>query len=586
VARLGVRRSSKESEMSQRRALPVLLPLLAVAGIAAAGLAAAQPAAPANDLFVDQVSVEVVNVDVTVTDGDGRPITGLTAEDFVVLEGGEERPITNFFAFRSGEMRLLEGGGERHDLPDPVVRRRMALLFDNNSLEKRDRARAIEELERFVLEQFDGSYEWAVIAYASELQLLEPFTSDKTAVLGALGRVGDLPIPVRRRRASDASYTESEPVVSRSDFRRGRRGIDQDVMNLSQSDFELRERMWHGLQQFDHTTAAIVQTMRAYMGLDGRKSLVLITGAMEVLPGGQQLLGRGLPTLGGNEMTDPMISVIHGEVLRRYEAIIKIANAAGFSIYPISADAFMQSKSSYLDAERDPTLAYSAGFGDAPADLDLDGASRTVADGTGGRFYSTTNFYGAFDDIDDRTANSYVLGFATDHAPDGDYHRIEVRSKRPGLQVRHRQGYLHLTREQQIAEELATPLSFPKDGGDFAIQMEIHPPEDVERKKVTLLVAGLIPMSQITLLPQGDDLVGRVHVLVTIYDRQGNVVDLIREQQDVRVAAAAAAAAGGDAPARFGLRLREMPRGDYTITLTLIDDVTDRYGTGLEAVRL
>lgn len=571
--------------MSQRRALPVLLPLFAAAGLAAAGLAAAQSAAPANDLFVDQVSVEVVNVDVTVTDGDGRPITGLTAEDFVVLEGGEERPITNFFAFRSGEMRLLEGG-DRHDLPEPVVRRRMALLFDNNSLEKRDRARAIEELERFVLEQFDGSYEWAVIAYASKLQLLEPFTSDKTAVLGALGRVADLPIPVRRRRASDASYTESEPIVSRSDFRRGRRGIDQDMLNLTQSDFELRERMWHGLQQFDHTTAAIVQTMRAYMGLDGRKSLVLITGAMEVLPGGQQLLGRGLPTLGGNEMIDPMISVIHGEVLRRYEAIIKIANAAGFSIYPISADAFMQAKSSYLDAERDPTLAYSAGFGDAPADLDLDGASRTVADGTGGRFYSTTNFYGAFDDIDDRTANSYVLGFATDHAPDGDYHRIEVRSKRPGLQVRHRQGYLHLTREQQIAEELATPLSFPKDGGDFAIQMEIHPPEDVQRKKVTLLVAGLIPMSQITLLPQGDDLVGRVHVLVTIYDRQGNVVDLVRERQDVRVAAAKAAAAGDDAPARFGLRLREMPRGDYTITLTLIDDVTDRYGTGLEAVQL
>lgn len=571
--------------MSQRRALPVLLPLFAAAGLAAAGLAAAQSAAPANDLFVDQVSVEVVNIDVTVTDGSGRPITGLTAEDFVVLEGGEERPITNFFAFRSGEMRLLEGG-ERHSLPEPVVRRRMALLFDNNSLEKRDRARAIEQLERFVLEQFDGSYEWAVIAYASELQLIEPFTSDKTTVLGALGRVGDLPIPVRRRRASDASYTENEPIVSRSDFRRGRRGMDQETLNLTQSDFELRERMWHGLQQFDHTTAAIVQTMRAYMGLDGRKSLVLITGAMEVLPGGQQLLGRGLPTLGSDEVTDPMVSIIHGEVLRRYDAIIKIANAAGFSIYPISADAFMQAKSSYLDAERDPTLAYSAGYGDAPADLDLDGASRTVADGTGGRFYSTTNFYGAFDDIDDRTANSYVLGFATNHAPDGDYHRIEVRSKRPGLQVRHRQGYLHLTREQQIAEELATPLSFPKDGGDFAIKMEIHPPEDVERKKVTLLVAGLIPMSQITLLPQGDDLVGRVHVLVTIYDRQGNVVDLIREQQDVRVAATKAAAAGGDAPARFGLRLREMPRGDYTITLTLIDDVTDRYGTGLEAVRL
>ena len=577
--------------MSQRRASVSRLPLFAaiallVLGLAAAGLAGAQTEAPESDLFLDQVSVEVVNVDVTVTDRDGRPITGLTAEDFVVVEGGEERPITNFFAFRSGEMRLLEDGEAPSTLPEPVIRRRMALLFDNNSLEKRDRARAIEGLEQFVLEQFDGTYEWAVIAYGDELQLMQPFTSDKTTVLGALGRVADLPIPVRRRRASDATYTEGEPIVSRSDFLRGRRGIDQVTMNLTQADFELRERMWHGLQQFDHTTAAIVQTMRAYMGLDGRKSLVLVTGAMEVLPGGHQLLGRGLPTLGGGDINDPMIATVHGEVLRRYEAIIKMANAAGFSIYPIAADALMRASSSYLDAERDPTLAYSPGFGDAPADLDVEGASRTVADGTGGRFYSTTNFYDAFDDIDDRTANSYVLGFATDHAPDGQYHGIEVRVKRPGLQVRHREGYLHLTREQQIAEELATPLAFPKDGGDFPVRMEIHPPEDVQKKKVSLLVAGLIPMSQITLLPQGDDLVGRVHVLVTIYDRQGNVVDLIRERQDVRVGAAKAAAAGDDAPARFGLRLNEMPRGEYTITLTLIDDVTDRYGTGLEAVRL
>lgn len=574
--------------MSHRRAARRLLPL-AAAGLLAA-FAAAQDAPPPEaqpaDLFVDQVSVEVVNVDVTVTDADGRPITGLSADDFVVVEDGRERPITNFSAFRSGEVRLLADGAEAaSELPQPALRRRMAILFDNNSLEKRDRARAVEDLERFVLEQFDGTYEWAVIAYSDELQLMQPFTRDKTTVLGALGSVGELPIPVRRRRATDRTYQEEAVIASRGDFLRSRRGIDQVNLDLTQGDFELRERMWHGLQQFDHTTAAIVQTMRAYMGLDGRKSLVLVTGALDVLPGGQQLLGRGLPTLGSTDIVDPMISTVHAEVLRRYEAIIKIANAAGFSIYPIAADALMDSKSSYVDSERDPTLAF-GGFDDAPADIDLDGASRTVAAGTGGRFYGTTRFYAAFDDIDDRTANSYVLGFATDHAPEAAYHRIEVRTRRPGLQVRHRQGYLHLTREQQIAEQLATPLAFPKDGGDFAIRMEVHPPEGRGEKKVTLLVAGVVPMGQITLLPQGDDLVGRVHVLVTIYDREGNVVDLVRERQDVRVAAEKAAAAGSEAPARFGLRLREMPRGDYTITLTLIDDVTDRYGTGLEEVRL
>lgn len=574
------------------------LPLLATVLLLAAGLAlTAAPAGAQNadttavPPLVEEISVEVVNVDVVVTDDAGRPVTGLSAEDFVIYEDGEPRPVSNFFSFRNGELRptgeaTVSTAESEPAWPDQQMRRRMAFLFDNNSLEKRDRKRAIEQLERFVLEQFDGTYEWAVIAYDDELQLMQPFTSDKTTVLGALGRVDDLPIPVRRRHASDPGMLEQTPVVSRGDFRRGRRGIDQVVQDLTLRDFDMRERMLDGLHTFDRTTAAILQTVRAYMGLDGRKSLVLVTGALQTLPGGAQLIGRGLPAEGGNDQVDQMIAVVHSELLRRYDAIIKMCNAAGFSIYPISADALMESHSSYIDAERSPSLAYSAGFDSAPADIDVETASRTMASGTGGRFYSTTNFYGAFDDIDDRTANSYVLGFATDHPAEGDYHRIRVEARRPGLNVNYRQGYLHLSREQQIAEELSTPLAFPKDRGDFLVKTEVFLPEATPKKRVTLTVAGLVPLRDITLIPRGEAMVGRVHVFIALYDPQGNLVNLFTEQQDVQVPAQKIAAASGDAPARFGITLKDLPRGDYTVTVTLIDDVTNRYGTGLQAMQL
>lgn len=576
---------------TRRPARPLVLPCLLLAAVALlVGPAAAQNAPPEEvPPLVEEISVEVVNVDVVVTDDKGRPVTGLTADDFVVYEDGEERPVSNFFSFRNGG--LLLDGEERVEerenrWPDNRMRRRMAILFDNNSLEKRDRQRAIEQMERFVLEQFDGTYEWAVIAYDEHLQLMQPFTSDKTTVLGALGRVGDLPIPVRRRRASDATMLEQIPVMSRADFRRGRRGIDQITQELTMRDFDLRERMSEGLQIFDRTTAAILQTMRAHMGLDGRKSLVLVTGALGTLPGGEQLIGRGLPTSGGDDRADQEVAVMHSELLRRYEAIVKMANASGFSIYPISADALMQANSSYVDAERNPTLAFSASFGDVSADIDVDTASRTMADNTGGRYYSTTHFYDAFDDIDDRTANSYVLGFTTDHAPEGKYHDVRVRTKRKGLQVFHREGYMHLSREQQIAEELATPLAFPKDRGDFEVTVQVFTPEKAGKKKVDMTVAGLIPVERVTLIPQGEDLVGRVHLYIAIYNREGELVSLVRDRQDVRVKAAAVEDAGAEAPARFGVKLTELPKGDYTISLTLIDDVTNQYGTGLQAVNL
>jgi len=575
--------------MRQRHRFVLAFLILAAIATAAAGVASAQGRNGEVPPLIEEISVEVVNVDVVVTDSAGRPVTGLTADDFEVYEDGEKRPVTNFFSFRNGELRLAgdeEVTQEETGWPTQHMLRRMAFLFDNNSLEKRDRAKAVEQLEQFVLEQFDGTYEWAVIAYSDELQLMQPFTSDKTTVLGALGRVNKLPIPVRRRHATDRTMLEEIPVVSRGDFRRRRRGIDQVVQDLSLRDFDLRERMLNGLQTFDRTTAAIVQTMRAYMGMDGRKSLVLVTGSLQSMPGGAQLIGRGLPGAGGDEVADQFITVIHGELLRRYELIIKMANASGFSIYPISADAFMQANSSYLDVERSPNLAFSQGYGDLPAEIDVESASRTMADGTGGRFYSTTHFYNAFDDIDDRTANSYVLGFTTDHPAEGKYHDIQVKAKRGDLRLYHRQGYMHLSREQQIAEELSTPLAFPKDRGDFQVKTEVFLPESMANKKVTLTVAGLVPIRDITLIPRGDAMVGRVHLFIALYDRKGNLVQLYSDQQDVQVSAHKVASAGDDAPARFGMTLKDLPRGDYTLTVTLIDDVSNRFGTGLHAMQL
>jgi hypothetical protein len=61
--------------------------------------------APAQDkqaeqktLFFDTVQVNLINVDVCVTDRAGRPVTGLQLEDFEVFEDGHSVKVTNFFA--------------------------------------------------------------------------------------------------------------------------------------------------------------------------------------------------------------------------------------------------------------------------------------------------------------------------------------------------------------------------------------------------------------------------------------------------------------------------------------------------------
>src|SRR5712671_1690551 len=52
---------------------------------------------PAQPVF--KTGTETVLVDFVVTDKSDRPVTGLTAADFVVKEDGKERPIVSFAAF-------------------------------------------------------------------------------------------------------------------------------------------------------------------------------------------------------------------------------------------------------------------------------------------------------------------------------------------------------------------------------------------------------------------------------------------------------------------------------------------------------
>jgi VWFA-related protein len=576
-----------------RRTAALLLAVSCPLTLMPAGPAGATPKEDAPQLppLVEEIQVEVVNVDVVVTDRQGNPVTGLTRDDFTLYEDGKPRPISNFYSFQNGTIQGSEEAAGPAEAETPgnteATRRRMVVLFDGNSLEKRDRSRAIDAIERFILEQFDGTYEWAVVAYRDRLQLMQPFTASKTQVLAALSKVRDLPIQVRRLHAWDPLETEDDLTVSRATSFGIRTGFDQvSDQYVTRQEFQTRDRMLALLHQFDATASALIQTMRAYSGLSGRKALVLVTGGLEVVPGASQLLGRGFPGAGSENRTDPFTSVMNAEIERRYEAIVKTANAAGFAIYPVSGGSGADAGTPGLDVDRKVSLVFKGGLDTVPAQIDVDTTPTVLAEGTGGKYFSSTHYYGALDEIDQRTSNAYVLGFQTERAPDGKYHRLKVDVTRPGLNVKSREGYLHISRQARLLEELSTPLAFPKDRGDFPVAIEVLPPESVSAKAITLTVAGTVPLRNVTLVPRGDQMVGRMYVYLAIYDRDGNLVRLFREEQDVALPAAKVAAASPDVPARFGIKVKDMTRGEYTLTLTLMDEISDRYGTGLQPVQL
>ena len=71
-----------------------------------------------------------------------------------------------------------------------------------------------------------------------------------------------------------------------------------------------------------------------------------------------------------------------------------------------------------------------------------DHALKLMSDYSGGKYYHELDHYEEIvEDIHERTASYYVLGYYVGERWDGKYHSIDVRSKRPGVEVHAQRGY-------------------------------------------------------------------------------------------------------------------------------------------------
>jgi len=140
-----------------------LASLLAVA-------AAAPPGARSQDQFSFHGGVELVNVTATVTDDDGRFVSGLRKEDFTVFEDGEPQEVTYFSSDRV-----------------PVS---LGLLLDASGSMTRDKMSAARSaIDRFIYDLLGSDDELFFLEFANRPDLAQPWTTDRRAISRAVLRV-------------------------------------------------------------------------------------------------------------------------------------------------------------------------------------------------------------------------------------------------------------------------------------------------------------------------------------------------------------------------------------------------------------
>ncbi len=524
-----------------------------------------------------QVEVKVINVDVTVTDSAGRPVKGLTKGDFEIYEDGVPQTVTNFYVIDDqAQPQAAPGSAEKVESPVPAqFKRKIALLIDNNYIEKAQRDAALRTIDKFIDEGFDGRYEWAVAVIGNRVEMLQSFTNDKVSIHRAIGAA-------RKTPAFPFHSEMNRAILSDPD----RRKEESTLTNLtgtyaenfkSAARFQAREQTYRALRAVTGTARAVAETAHAYAAEDGRRIIVLLTGGMEMNTTFEAY----------DSGFDKEIQQTKLLIAKTIDEMVREANAANFTIEIVNARTrgmiAPQHDVENRSAGLPPNLFLSGG-GNEPIDTtDRDSSSLTIAEGTGGGYFTSNSVRQSLETIDVQTATYYSIGYKPPHEDDRQFHSIKVKVKRSGVRVAHRAGYVDLSPEDRLQEFLRARLSTAAAaGGSLPVQVEVGQVVPRDRGESAVPLTAAIPMERVTVIPSEGQLAGRVHVYVSVFDAEGNNVAFDHHLQEVRLSAEEYENAG---LFRYTMRVR-LRKGAFKVLVTLRDELSNEIGSAVQSVQL
>ncbi|MEQ1923629.1 MAG: VWA domain-containing protein [Pyrinomonadaceae bacterium] len=150
---------------------------------------------PTPDDDVVKISTNLIQIDVTVTDAKGKPITDLKPTEIEIYENGEKQKVSNF-SFVSSVKEKTEQGKPAIGVLVPTqrlrpeqIRRTIALVVDDLSLSFESAYHTRAALKKFVDEQMQDGDLVAIVRTGAGIGALQQFTGDKRMLYAAIERV-------------------------------------------------------------------------------------------------------------------------------------------------------------------------------------------------------------------------------------------------------------------------------------------------------------------------------------------------------------------------------------------------------------
>jgi VWFA-related protein len=539
--------------------------------IAAASPAAAQQvksAAPADEpvvsvetleegralpTFRGELDVSLINLFVTVIGSDGAPVAGLGKDDFEVFEDGKPVAVTNFEAISRRDLVPVEATADEaeQDTKPPAEgpdSRYVALLFDNLSLERRNRKQVVASLESFIDEGLQRNDVFMIALNTGTLEIVKPFTSNGPGLKAALRGLTEVPaggdsLKKSKRYLKRAVYNEEIFRVSQqpSGFTFG--GADQDSANELMYSISSARRLLIEINnmrqlEYDRIRRALQVTdelVRAVAGIEGRKAIVWVGEDLALRP----LLdvynvwySRCLPLESVMTVLQPEVWGEELKLDREFAAVAASAQASGATFFLLdvsdrdrelaTADFSPPNAVSVFLSEASTTNPWTPGANLAEVRSLSEGAHYMALATGGAIFENTRDVDRVLDTLADQVATYYYLGYRRAGSPDGKRHDIKIRVRGDTLRARHHEQVLDRTEPQRLADLAVARLRLDIGGNDLGLQVSLDEPEPNDGGRFVQPVQLAMPVDRLVLVPDGDSHIGQILVAVAVLDDEGN----------------------------------------------------------------
>ena len=418
---------------------------------------------PADEDVV-KISTNLVQIDVTVTNRDGKVIRDLKPEEVEIYQNGKKQDISNF-SFISNAREIKEGEAQAKPKqkpgevvippPSPIkatnVKRTIALVVDDLSLSWTSTYSVQRALRKFVDEQMQDGDLVAVIRTGAGIGALQQFTNDKRQLYAAIDKI-------RYNAVGTGKVSSFDPLQGKGEI--------EESLPISPDAQQRADDQFRASMFATGTLGALGYVVRGMADLPGRKSIMLLSD------------GFALYTQDADGNRDQ--TRVHDAI----KALADRANRASVVIYTMDARGLVTTGLTAADdvGARSPEEQRKVESDRISDVLDSQQGLKFLAMETGGRAIINNNDLsnGIRKILDDQSY--YLLGYVPDdetfNATAAHFNNLVVKVTRPGVVVRYRSGFFgvvdqkrELTAKSKTVNRIEEALTSPFAVNDIPIHL-------------------------------------------------------------------------------------------------------------------